>query len=163
LTKNKPFIPAYFLKNRHSQTCFPSWFRRQVEPKFEIEEFELDDGDFVECYWNSKPKIDEHKPIVILFHGLTGSFYSTYIQGIMNALEVAGFSSVLMHFRGCSGKPNRLPRSYHSGDTGDARAWIAYIAKNYPKNNLYAVGYSLGGNVLLKLLGEDAQYLRRCH
>ena len=73
----------------------------------------------------------------------------------MHALHRAGFSSVLMHFRGCSGKENRLPRSYHSGDTGDARAWIKHLKKQYPNTFLYAVGYSLGGNMLLKLLGEQ--------
>jgi len=59
-----------------------------------------------------------------------------------------------MHFRGCSGKVNRLARSYHSGETGDAKAWLESLAKHYPKSRLFAVGYSLGGNMLLKLLGE---------
>jgi predicted alpha/beta-fold hydrolase len=62
-----------------------------------------------------------------------------------------------MHFRGCSGKENRVPRSYHSGDTADAKAWIDYLKEKYPNSPLHAVGYSIGGNMLLKLLGEEQE------
>jgi len=153
--KNKLFKPATGLKNAHLQTLFPALFRRQFRPKVTIETFEFDDGDFVECYWHHKPSVDSDTPIVTLFHGLQGSFHSPYIQGMMHELHRAGFSSVLMHFRGCSGKANRLPRSYHSGDTGDAEAWINHLKNDYPHTPLYAAGYSLGGNMLLKLLGEQ--------
>jgi predicted alpha/beta-fold hydrolase len=149
------FNVTHPLKNRHIQTLYAPLFRKQEKKLFfEIERFELDDGDFVECYWhNQKPK--DKRPIVTLFHGLAGSFKSPYILGLMRALERKGFASVLMHFRGCSGKPNLLPRSYHSGDTVDARAWIDYLKVKYKENPLHAVGYSIGGNMLLKLLGED--------
>lgn len=150
------FKPSFPLNNRHLQTLYAPLFRKQLTPKVEIETFELSDGDFVECYWhNEKPK--DERPIVILFHGLTGSFNSPYIQGIMKALDKKGFHSVLMHFRGCSGKENRLARLYHSGDTADAKAFIDHVHKTYPQNHLYAVGYSIGGNVLLKLLGEEKE------
>ena len=150
------FKTSFFLKNRHIQTLYAPLFRRQPKPKVEIETFELTDGDFLECYWH-KEKPKDTRPIVILFHGLAGSFDSPYIQGIMRSLDAQGFDSVLMHFRGCSGKPNLLPRAYHSGDTADAKAWIEYIYKNYPNTPLYAIGYSIGGNVLLKYLGEEKE------
>ena len=150
------FKPKFTLKNRHLQTLYAPLFRKQTTPKVEIERFELSDGDFVDAYWyNSKP-ID-NRPIVTLFHGLAGSFTSPYIQGVMRALEKRGFASVLMHFRGCSGEENLLPRAYHSGDTGDAKAWISHLKKSYPNSSLYAVGYSIGGNMLLKLLGEEEE------
>jgi hypothetical protein len=158
LLKNKmttnPFKPAFGLSNRHIQTSFSTLFRRQKAPKTKIEKFELKDGDFVECFWNNRENLRDNKPIVVLFHGLTGSFKSPYIQGMINRLQKADATSVLMHFRGCSGKPNRLPRSYHSGDTADAKEWLEYLANKYPTNQIYTVGYSLGGNMLLKLLGE---------
>ena len=138
------------------QTLYAPLFRKQAKPQVAIETFELADGDVVECYWH-KEKPKDKRPIVILFHGLAGSFNSPYIQGVMRALDKQGFASVLMHFRGCAGKPNLLPRSYHSGDTGDAKAWIDHVHKNYPQNSLYAVGYSIGGNMLLKLLGEEKE------
>jgi predicted alpha/beta-fold hydrolase len=150
------FNPSFPLNNKHIQTLYAPLFRKQPKPKVELERFDLNDGDFVDCYWhNSKP--NDERPIVILFHGLAGSFNSPYIQGAMRALEKKGFASVLMHFRGCSGKPNLLPRSYHSGDTADAKAWINYLKVKYEKSSLYAVGYSIGGNMLLKYLGEEKE------
>ena len=148
------FKPALGLSNRHAQTLYPALFRRVHQPKFEIEQFELSDGDFVECFWHGKPKKSTNTPIVILFHGLEGSYKSSYVQGMMNTLHNAGLSSVLMHFRGCSGKINYLPKSYHSGDTQDAKSWITHLNNCYSGHKLFAIGYSLGGNMLLKLLGE---------
>jgi len=150
------FKPTIGLRNRHLQTLFAPLFRKQSVPSVKVERFELNDGDFLESFWYQNQPID-NRPIVTLFHGLAGSFNSPYIQGVMRALEKKGFASVLMHFRGCSGKENLLPRAYHSGDTADAKAWIAHLAKNYPNNPLYAIGYSIGGNVLLKLLGEEGK------
>lgn len=149
------FNPSFPLGNQHIQTLYAPLFRQQPTPKVEIERFELDDGDFVDCYWNEKRPLGNNCSIVILFHGLAGSFESPYIQGVMRALAKKGFASVLMHFRGCSGEANRLPRAYHSGETGDAKAWIEHLHKEYPNSKLYAVGYSVGGNMLLKLLGEE--------
>ncbi len=152
------FKPAIALRNGHLQTLFPALFRKLKSPKVEIETFELSDGDFLECYWYEKPQEHEHKDIVILFHGLAGSFDSPYIGGMMHALKAAGKSSVVMHFRGTSGKMNRKARSYHSGETGDAKAWCETLSKRYPNSRLCGVGYSLGGNMLLKLLGEWGEH-----
>jgi len=148
----KPFKPAFGLKNRHAQTLYSTFFAKHKKPDIKVEKFELSDGDFLDCYWHNKPK--NTMPIVILFHGLAGSFNSPYIHSVMNSLEASGFCSVLMHFRGCSGRENRLSRSYHSGDTGDAKECIKYLQDKYPDSPLFAVGYSLGGNMLLKMLGE---------
>ena len=150
----KQFKPALGLKNRHFQTLYSALFRKLEFPDIEIETYTLEDGDFLECHWNNKPKAQSNTPIAILFHGLAGSGRSPYIFGVMNELEKNGFASVIMHFRGCSGKENRLPRSYHSGDSGDALSWINEVASRFPNSQLFGVGYSLGGNMLLKLLGE---------
>lgn len=150
------FQTSFFLRNRHVQTLYAPLLRKQTKPQIEREIFELEDGDFVECYWHDAKPIDA-RPIVILLHGLAGSFDSPYIQGMMHALKAEGFASVLMHFRGCSGIENRLARMYHSGDTADVKAWIAHLHHTYPNNDLYAVGYSIGGNILLKLLGEEGK------
>ena len=149
------FKPAFGLKNRHIQTLYSSLFRKLPPLKFEIEKFTLNDDDFLECYWHNKPSTNSTKPIIILFHGLAGSFKSPYIQGLMSESAKKGFASVLMHFRGCSGVENLKPRSYHSGESSDALVWIEYLSIKYPNAKLFAVGYSLGGNMLLKLLGES--------
>ncbi len=158
------FNPGFILKNRHVQTLYSTFFAKPVKLDFEIERFELSDGDFVECYWYNRADTDKGRPIVTLFHGLEGSFQSPYIQKVMQSLKKEGFSSVLMHFRGCSLKENLLPRSYHSGDTSDAREWIEYLSKKYTLSTLFAVGYSLGANMLLKLLAQysDKSPLRAC-
>jgi predicted alpha/beta-fold hydrolase len=150
----KPFKPHYTFKNAHLQTLYASLFRQQPTPEVTKEIFELDDGDFVECFWHKKPQPQSSTPIVILFHGLEGSFESPYIKGIMNTLSKENIASVVMHFRGCSGKPNRLARAYHSGDTQDAYDYILHVKQHFSHAPLFGVGYSLGANVLLKLLGE---------
>ncbi len=135
------------------QTLFASFFRKEKLKKTELETFWLDDGDFVECVWQKQKPKDE-RPIVVLFHGLAGSVNSPYIIGLMNALEKKGFACVLMQFRGCGQRENLKPYAYHSGATADAKAFIAYLKTTYPKSRLHAVGFSIGGNMLLKLLGE---------
>lgn len=120
------------------------------------EDFIFEDGDFTELAWSEKSKDPKH--IVILFHGLGGSIHSHYIQGMMKTLSAINYTSVVMHFRGCSGKPNKTKRSYHAGETGDAKAFITHLKKSYPQAHLHAVGYSLGANMLLKLLAEYKEH-----
>lgn len=93
-------------------------------------------------------------PIVVILHGLEGSSHSPYARGLLSTLSHVGMRAVVMHFRGCSGAPNRLPRSYHSGDTADFAYLVAVLQQREPTTPLACVGYSLGGNVLLKWLGE---------
>ena len=151
---SQEFKPNFFLKNRHIQTVYSSLFRKSQEIDYEIEKFTLSDGDFLECYWYKGAQEDSTQPIVILFHGLAGNYKSPYIQGAVLELAKSGFDTVIMHFRGCTGNDNLLARSYHSGETGDALEFAQALQLRYPQRALYAVGYSLGANMLLKLLGE---------
>ena len=143
-----------FFQNPHIQTLYATFYPKPKLPFLTSERFELPDGDFIDCVWYGKPVEGSDTPIVVLFHGLTGSVHSPYILRMMEALQSRGFASVLMHFRGCSGEINRLPRSYHSGDTDDAKVWIAELHERFPESALFGVGFSLGGNMLLKLMGE---------
>jgi len=90
----------------------------------------------------------------MLFHGLAGSYKSPYIQGLMQELDKQGYNSVLMHFRSCSGVMNLKPIAYHSGKTDDAIEFIDSIKQRFPDAKLFSVGFSLGANMMLKLLGE---------
>jgi predicted alpha/beta-fold hydrolase len=150
----KAFKPAFGLGNSHVQTVYSSLFRKALNLNFSKKIFSLIDGDFLECYWHETSVKKTNAPIVILFHGLAGSYKSPYIQGVVNELSKNGFNSVLMHFRGCTGNDNKYPRSYHSGDTGDALEFIRSVKVEFKESKVYAVGYSLGANMLLKLLGE---------
>lgn len=93
--------------------------------------------------------------MVALFHGLEGSTNRHYIANLMRELQEAGFSSVAMNFRGCGDKMNLQPRFYHSGETEDYRTFFRWIKEHFPGREIYAVGYSLGGNALVKYLGEE--------
>ena len=148
------FRPKFGLNNPHIQTIYSSLLRRKLQLNFTIERFTLSDGDFLEAFWLQTNQTNKQKPLVILFHGLAGSFESPYIQATMQELSKAGFESVLMHFRGCSGVDNLLARSYHSGDTADAKEFLQSLHQRFPERKLYSVGFSLGANMLLKLLAE---------
>ncbi len=151
------FRPHGILKNRHIQTLYATLFKKAPKLQIEKEEFTLSDGDFVDLAWSKIQNHTNTTPIAILFHGLAGSLRSPYIQGAMAELNRAGLSVVLMHFRGCSGRDNLYAKSYHSGETGDALEVITHIHATYPEAQLFGVGYSLGANMLLKLLGEQKE------
>jgi predicted alpha/beta-fold hydrolase len=124
--------------------------RRAPNPGTVRERLETPDGDFLHLDRHGP----EQAPIVLLLHGLTGSSRSGYVRGMQSALAARGFRSVAMNFRGCSGEPNHTARAYHSGETGDLDHVYRTLRERHPNTPLAAVGYSLGGNVLLKWLGE---------
>jgi len=150
MSKNK-FKSAFGLSNCHVQTLYSTFFRKNISIETQDDIFTLNDQDFIEYSWCNKP-INSTTPIVILLHGLEGSINSPYIQGIMKSLKENHFSSVLVHYRGCGKKDNLFAKSYHSGQTEDIKEFISYIKSIYTQNDLYLVGYSMGGNILLKLL-----------
>ncbi len=115
----------------------------------------LADGDFIDLDWYGRHAAQA--PLVLLLHGLTGSSNSHYILGQQQALAAQGWASVALNWRGCSGEPNLLPRGYHSGVSDDLGLVIQHLQAVRPLAPLYAVGYSLGGNVLLKYLGERGE------
>ena len=145
-----PFVPAWWLPSPHLQTAWSSLLRRRPEISLRRERLELPDGDFVDLDWTAGTT----GPVVIVLHGLEGSSDSSYACGILKAIEERGWRGVLMHFRGASGQANRLPRSYHSGDTGDFDYLVRHLLAREPHLAIGIIGYSLGGNALLKWLGE---------
>ncbi|WP_231892778.1 hydrolase [endosymbiont of unidentified scaly snail isolate Monju] len=151
------FRPAWWLRGAHAQTLWPTLFRRGPRIALEWERVSLPDGDFIDLCWHGP----RDGPMVLFLHGLEGSIHSHYARGILRELGRRGFRACLMHFRGCSGEPNWLPIAYHSGKTDDPLWLIHHL---HERGEVFgAVGVSLGGNVLLKLLGElgEAVPLRR--
>lgn len=146
------YRPAWWLPGPHLMTMVPALARRVELPATRAERVELPDGDFVDLAWVGDGRVGV--PRVLVLHGLEGSLASPYVRGILGAIDARGWRAVLMHFRGTSGEPNRLARAYHSGDTADVRHVLDVLAARGEHVDA-AVGYSLGGNVLLKLLGED--------
>ncbi|TNF99561.1 MAG: hydrolase [Gammaproteobacteria bacterium] len=145
------FNPAWWLKNRHWQTMWPSLFRTRETLPLDKERLELPDGDFLDLAWMP----DHAGDLCLILHGLEGTLQSHYAPGLIKAASDAGKHVVFMHLRGCSGEPNRLPRRYHSGDTSDLRYMLELLKRKYPDKQIHVVGVSLGGNILLKYLGES--------
>jgi hypothetical protein len=150
------FRPAWWMTNRHAQTILPRLYPVKLDFVAHHQDFNLNDGDFVELTWTQKTnKVDPSKPIVIVLHGLEGSFESFYASRMLNAVHNQGWTGVLMHFRNCGKKANRKATSYHSGQTADVHELIKYLRHQFPSTSISAVGFSLGGNVLAKYLGEE--------
>ena len=150
------FRPAFWLANAHAQTLFASQARPMPRLASRGERLELADGDFLDLSWVETAGTPADAPVVIVLHGLNGSLASKYARGLLNQVTRHGSRGVLLHFRGACA-PNRLARAYHSGETGDLAYVIDCIRARYPAAPLAAVGYSLGGNVLLKYLGEQGK------
>lgn len=144
------FQPPRWLRGPHLQTLYPFGFRARPSIALRRERLELPDGDFVDLAHGGPAD----GPLLLMFHGLEGSLRSHYALPWMRTFHQAGWRTLFMHFRNCSDEPNRLPRSYHSGDTGDIAHLVATIHAREPATPLAAMGVSLGGNALLKYLGE---------
>jgi predicted alpha/beta-fold hydrolase len=142
--------PAW-LPGGHLQTIYPALALRAPAVAYRRERWEAQDGDFVDvdCV-DGQPG----KPLVVLFHGLEGSSHSHYARALMAAVAACGWSGAVPHFRGCSGEANRAPRFYHSGDAAEID-WILRRLRLRASGKLYATGVSLGGNALLRWLGES--------
>jgi hypothetical protein len=148
------FKPAWWLLNSHAQTLYPTLARRIKPPIDKTERFELPDGDFVDLAW-AVNGVKSDAPLVLLLHGLGGNANSKYAAGLLQVINQHGWRGALLHFRGASHEPNRLPRAYHSGETGDLDYLLRTLALREPNTKKAVVGVSMGGNVLLKWLGEQ--------
>lgn len=141
----------WWLPGGHVQTLHPLT-RRDAAPAYRRERWNTPDGDFIDLDWLPAPLADA--PLVVLFHGLEGSSRSPYARALMRAVAARGWRGVVPHFRGCSGEPNRLARAYHSGDSEELDWILRRLEHHAGTNPLFVAGVSLGGNALLKWLGE---------
>lgn len=146
-----------WLPGRHLQTIYPAAWMRLPDVQYRREQWETPDGDFIELDWllpqaNTEKSSDQ--PLVVLFHGLEGNSRSHYALRLMAALQQKNWRGVVVHFRGCGGAANRLPRGYHCGDTVEID-WILRRLREGNEGLIHAIGVSLGGNALLKWLGEQ--------
>ena len=161
-TLHKPYVAPSWLPGGNAQTIYPFLLRSLVIPTYQRERLELDDGDFIDIDWLDN---STDRPLVVMFHGLEGDSSSHYARSIMGLFQELGWRGAVVHFRGCSGTPNRLPRAYHAGDSEEIdRILLKIIDKNQSLNSntqLYVIGISLGGNALLKWLGEQGK--KACH
>ena len=149
------FRSPWWLPEGHSQTLWRR-FSPQAKACQRRQRIELADGDFIDVDWVDAQDClaNKGRPFVLLLHGLSGCSQSSYILSLQRLLQVRGFSSVAMNFRGCSGQFNRKARAYHSGCTEDLDEVFRTLRAEHPERAFAFVGFSLGANVLLKWLSE---------
>jgi uncharacterized protein len=142
-----------FCANPHFQTVVPTLFRKVSGVTYCRERIDTPDGDFLDLDWS---RVGSPNVIVVL-HGLEGDSGRPYVMGMVKALNRRGWDAVALNFRGCSGEPNRKLRMYHSGETEDLNTVLSHVAASGRYAQTALVGWSLGGNVILKYLGERGQ------
>src|SRR5476649_78778 len=153
--------PAW-LPGGHLQTLYASLIAPRPRVAFYRQRWDTPDGDFIDLDWTQiqdsgtgiQDQVDMN-PLVVLFHGLEGGSRSQYAAALMAATRDRGWRGVVVHFRGCSGELNRLPRAYHSGDSGEIDWILRRLKQGNATARIFAAGVSLGGNALLKWLGEQ--------
>lgn len=149
-----PYQAPWWLPGGHLQTLYSALFVPVPHIAYRRERLELPDGDFVDLDWVDGAA---DAPLLLLFHGLEGNSRGHYALSLMQAAQARGWRGVVAHFRGCSGEPNRLPRAYFAGDTSDIDTLAQHVRSRAGAARLYAAGVSLGGNALLKWLGEQSE------
>ena len=151
------FASAYraprWLPGGHLQTIYARSLAKNYRVAFRRERWETPDQDFIDLDWLGQEANDSR--LIVLFHGLEGCSQSHYAVSLMKAASRSGWRGVVPHFRGCSGEANRFVRSYHSGDSREIDWILRRIKSENPLREISVVGVSLGGNMLLKWLGEE--------
>ncbi|WP_160714027.1 YheT family hydrolase [Chitinophaga solisilvae] len=142
----------FLLQNRHMMTIYPSLFRKVRPVNYDRVRIDTPDGDFLDLDFSRTGA--ENDSIVVILHGLEGNSTRKYVLGMVHIFNGEGIDTVSVNFRGCSGEPNRKLRFYHSGETGDLDTVISYLVSLQQYKVIHLVGFSLGGNVTLKYVGE---------
>lgn len=155
LPTNTTYRPPRWQFNAHIQTIYPSLFRK-IPINYQRERVELPDGDFLDLDWSFVGK-SHGKKLVIVTHGLEGDSTRHYVTGMVKKFNDNGYDGLGWNCRSCSGEMNRLPRFYHHGDIHDIRFVVNYAIEKYKYEEVILVGFSMGGSMTLRLLGEKPE------
>ncbi len=151
-----PYQAPWLFRNGHLSTIYAGLFRKPgPDPYLTSHRLPTPDGDFLDM----DQAFQGSNQLVILLHGLEGNSRRPYMMRMASVLSSEGYDVLALNFRGCSEEPNNLLRSYHTGETGDLRFLIQWVEDQFDYQNIALVGFSLGGNVLLKYLGEEGSQL----
>ena len=152
-----PYVPAWWIPGPHLRTLWGKLARRTAAVATWAERWETPDGDFIELHRLAAPEGrpgPDPRPRLVLLHGLEGTSRSHYVRGMFAEALRRGWSADLLLFRSCGAEPNRTARFYHSGETSDLALVVERLIREHPDTPIVLAGFSLGGNVLLKWLGE---------
>jgi len=150
-------VAPLWLPGAHLQTIVPARFMRLPVVQYRRERWDTHDSDFIDVDFALPEPMANDAPLLVLFHGLEGDSQSHYAVAMMRWFADRAWRGLVVHFRGCSGEANRLPRAYHSGDSEEGDWILRAVRLRWPEAPLYAVGISLGGNMLAKWAGERGQ------
>ena len=156
------YVAPVWLPGGHLQTIAAARLVPVPKVAYRRERWDAPDGDFIDVDFALPEPTAAAAPVLVQFHGLEGSSQSHYSRSVMRHFADRGFRAMVAHFRGCSGEANRLARAYHSGDSDEGDWILRRVHARWPQATLYALGISLGGNMLAKWLGEraeDAQFV----
>lgn len=151
IINNSTYQAPFLFRHYHLNTIFPALLRWVNEVKYQRETIDTPDDDFIDLDWS---KVGNGKQVVIVLHGLEGMAERPYIKGMIRKFNQEGWDGVGMNFRSCSGRPNRQKRSYHMGASDDLETCINHLISMHYEE-IVIIGFSLGGNVTLKYLGEQ--------
>ena len=149
----EPYIAPWWLPGGNLQTIYARALASNYAVEYQRQRWETPDGDFIDLDWVNRQ--GGAAKLLVLFHGLEGCSRSHYALSVMAMAQQFGWHGVVPHFRGCSGEINRLARAYHSGDAAEIDWILGRLKRQNPDCEIYVVGVSLGGNMLLKWLGEQ--------
>ena len=149
----------WWLPGGHLQTIYARSLARNVAVRYRRERWQTPDEDFIDLDWRDSSA--DGSKLVVLFHGLEGCSSSHYATSLMAALARRGWAGVVPHFRGCSADANRLPRSYHAGDSPEIDWILRRLKKENPGREISVIAISLGANMLLKWLGEQGDAAKK--
>ncbi|MET4106985.1 alpha/beta fold hydrolase [Hymenobacter sp. UYP22] len=155
LVSHSAYQPPFYMFNGHLQTIVPSLWRSVPDVRYQRERVETEDGDFLDLDWSRRPDGQATDTLAIVSHGLEGDAGRPYVRGMVRALNHAGLDALAWNYRSCSGEMNRLLRSYHLGDTDDLDFVVRYALGTARYRRVFLTGFSAGGNVTLKYLGEN--------
>ena len=149
---NDTYNPPFIFRNKHFNTSYRTLFQR-IETKYKRRRITTSDNDFLDLDIGSVAS----DKVVVIIHGLEGSSDSIYIKSLSRVLNDSQYDVIAVNLRGCSGSQNLNLRTYHSGETDDLREVLRYIDANFSYDEVNLAGFSLGGNIILKYLGEEGK------
>lgn len=148
---NSDYKAPLFFRNGHVHSIYPTIFRKVKNVVYQRKRIDTPDQDFLDLDWS----ITGSDSLAIISHGLEGHSHSTYVKGMVRAMNQEGIDALAWNFRGCSGEPNRQLRLYHNGAIDDLHTVVTHAAPAY--KNIFLIGFSMGGNMSLLYLGKQAQ------
>lgn len=154
----RAYRPAWWIPGAHLRTLWGKFIRRRPVLPTRTERWSTADDDFLDLHrLDAPPGAPDNAPRLLILHGLEGTIHSHYVGGLMQEAHAHGWAADLLIFRSCGAEPNRALRFYHSGETSDLDAVVRRLIAHDPARPLVLAGVSLGGNVLLKWLGEQGE------